>query len=440
MDINAKSQSSLSSKLNHPDQVAIQEDVGNSSSIIVGSTPPGCLMTSDNIHGSDGDDTDDVVDDDYYNDDDDDDYNDLYDDNDYDNMLDNNSDDENIKKNKQEGSHDDDYLNIQFQFDNADLPPGVEVSISDPDIINTEASAARRRTIPANVQKQLSVVQKYLTFKRFDSVDNFSDHRYLGMLHEIKPILNWTKKIHDEWNILKNNLPDTIYVRVCEERMDLLRAVIIGPTGTPYHDGLFVFDVHFPSNYPSVPPNVMYHSGGLRINPNLYKSGKVCLSLLNTWEGRSNEKWLPNKSTILQVLVSIQALILNAQPFFNEPGYDRRYLGEEGARKSKEYNEDTLILSLKTMIYTLRTPPQHFEDFVSGHYRVWGRVILIACTAYMEGAVVGSDVKGNFKDLGKVKTSQLQGFKRNVATMLNMLVESFTRNGSTDCEEFCLAD
>ena len=36
--------------------------------------------------------------------------------------------------------------------------------------------------------------------------------------------------------------------------MDLLRAVIIGPAGTPYHDGLFIFDVHFPPKYPAVPP------------------------------------------------------------------------------------------------------------------------------------------------------------------------------------------
>ena len=36
--------------------------------------------------------------------------------------------------------------------------------------------------------------------------------------------------------------------------MDLLRAVMIGPAGTPYHDGLFVFDVHFPPNYPDIPP------------------------------------------------------------------------------------------------------------------------------------------------------------------------------------------
>jgi ubiquitin-conjugating enzyme E2 O len=43
-------------------------------------------------------------------------------------------------------------------------------------------------------------------------------------------------------------------VRAYEDRMDLLRAVIMGPAGTPYHDGLFFFDIYFPSQYPSVPP------------------------------------------------------------------------------------------------------------------------------------------------------------------------------------------
>jgi hypothetical protein len=46
----------------------------------------------------------------------------------------------------------------------------------------------------------------------------------------------------------------SIYVRVAEDRIDLLRAAIIGPKGTPYHDGIFFFDVHIPSSYPSGPP------------------------------------------------------------------------------------------------------------------------------------------------------------------------------------------
>jgi Ubiquitin-conjugating enzyme len=66
---------------------------------------------------------------------------------------------------------------------------------------------------------------------------------------------------------------------------------------------------------------VYYNSGGLRLNPNLYECGKVCLSLLNTWSVSGCERWNLANSTMLQVLVSIQALVLNSKPYFNEPGY-----------------------------------------------------------------------------------------------------------------------
>ena len=39
-------------------------------------------------------------------------------------------------------------------------------------------------------------------------------------------------------------------------RTDLLRAAILGPAGTPYHDGLFVFDIKLPDSYPASPPEV----------------------------------------------------------------------------------------------------------------------------------------------------------------------------------------
>ncbi|KAL5849193.1 hypothetical protein ACOSQ4_007206 [Xanthoceras sorbifolium] len=152
--------------------------------------------------------------------------------------------------------------------------------------------------------------------------DYYSDHHYASKALSMNlPSKNWAKRIQEEWKILENDLPDTIFVRVYESRMDLLRAVIIGAEGTPYYDGLFSFDVFFPSGYLNVPPLVYYHSGGLRINSNLYECGKVCPSLLNTWSGNKNEKWIPSMSTMLQVLVFIQVLILNQKPYFNEPGY-----------------------------------------------------------------------------------------------------------------------
>jgi ubiquitin-conjugating enzyme E2 O len=103
---------------------------------------------------------------------------------------------------------------------------------------------------------------------------------------------------------------------------------------------------------------VHYHSRGLCLNPNLYASGFVCLSLLNTWPGNVNEMWTPGVSTMLQVLVSIQGLILNAKPYFNEPGYANMTSTQSGEAQSRKYNEETFILSVRTMMYTIKKPPK----------------------------------------------------------------------------------
>lgn len=101
-----------------------------------------------------------------------------------------------------------------------------------------------------------------------------------------------------------------------------------------------------------------YHSGGWRINPNLYEEGKVCLSLLNTWTGRGNEVWDPQSSSILQVLVSLQGLVLNSKPYFNEAGYDKQIGTAEGEKNSLSYNENTFLLHCKTIMYLIRKPPK----------------------------------------------------------------------------------
>ena len=103
---------------------------------------------------------------------------------------------------------------------------------------------------------------------------------------------------------------------------------------------------------------VYYHYGGLRLNPNLYESGKVCLSLLNTWTGKTNEVWNPTSSNVLQILVSIQGLVLNAKPYFNEPGYEKQNGSVEGEKNSLTYNENSFLLSCKSMMYILRRPPK----------------------------------------------------------------------------------
>ncbi|KAI4333668.1 hypothetical protein L6164_018448 [Bauhinia variegata] len=283
------------------------------------------------------------------------------------------------------------------------------------------------------------IVKNFQQFKQFDTVEDFSDHYYVRNNSSMKQnSKNWAKRIQEEWKILEKDLPDTIFVRIYESRIDLLRAVIIGAQGTPYHDGLFFFDVFFPSGYPNVPPQVHYHSGGLRLNPNLYNCGKVCLSLLNTWSGSKNEKWIPGVSTILQVLVSIQALILNTMPYFNEPGYARTSRSASGQMKALQYNEDTFILSLKTMMYMIRRPPKNFRDFVLGHFRSRAHDILVACKAYMDGAQVGC-VKGGVQDVDEGDRSCSEQFKKSLAHSVDQLVKEFAKIGFKDSEKFISA-
>jgi Ubiquitin-conjugating enzyme len=110
-----------------------------------------------------------------------------------------------------------------------------------------------------------------------------------------------------------------------------MRCLMAAPQGTPYALGLFCFDIWIPDSYPTHPPKMqLLTTGGgtVRFSPNLYADGKVCLSLLGTWSG---PKWNPLHSSLLQVLMSIQGLILGVQnPYYLEPGHG----GWEGQVKS----------------------------------------------------------------------------------------------------------
>ncbi|XP_022866269.1 probable ubiquitin-conjugating enzyme E2 24 [Olea europaea var. sylvestris] len=238
-------------------------------------------------------------------------------------------------------------------------------------------------------------------FKHFDIVQEASDHHYRNseQSKSFSKVNSFAhRKIMREWRSLEKDLPESIYVQVYETRIDLLRAVIIGAEGTPYHNGLFFFDICLPSDYPFRPPKVYYHSHGLNLNPNLYADGTVCLSLLNTWYGAKTEKWTQN-STILQVLVSIQALVLNDRPYFNEPSRERGKNRNcpKWIKNVVTYNEKVFILSCKTMLYTMQNPPKNFEIFVIEHFCKRADSILANVMAYQDFFLVvgASEIKAS---------------------------------------------
>ncbi|TKA39999.1 hypothetical protein B0A54_08787 [Friedmanniomyces endolithicus] len=185
-----------------------------------------------------------------------------------------------------------------------------------------------------------------------------SAHHYADSAPSSNP--THMKRVQKEHGILQKPgaLPSGVYVRTWESRLDLLRVLFIGPAETPYSQAPFVMDFHLPPTFPTEPPHAFFYSwpgeaglGGVgRVNPNLYEDGKICLSLLGTWEGSKNEGW-NSRSTILQVVVSLLGLVLVKEPYFNEAGYETLAGLESSRRPSALYNERT-FLRARTFVIT----------------------------------------------------------------------------------------
>jgi ubiquitin-conjugating enzyme E2 Z len=136
------------------------------------------------------------------------------------------------------------------------------------------------------------------------------------------------------------------------------RIMIIGPEDTPYENGFYFFQFSFPNNYPFEPPKVKYYTldGNTRFNPNLYTCGKVCLSIINTWDG---PKWT-SCQTIRSVLISLRGLVLGVKhPLHNEPGFEQVL-----DNRSTAYNDVVLYENYRVaVIKMIRNTPKSFEIF-----------------------------------------------------------------------------
>jgi ubiquitin-conjugating enzyme E2 Z len=141
----------------------------------------------------------------------------------------------------------------------------------------------------------------------------------------IKRLLNDVKQI------IQNPLTDQGIYYIHDDT-DILKgyAMIIGPSETPYFSGFYFFEFNYPVDYPHSPPKVKYCTNGnnIRFNPNLYKCGKVCVSLLNTWRG---DQWT-SCQTISTVLLTLCTLLCK-DPLLNEPGVTKNH------RDMNNYNE-----------------------------------------------------------------------------------------------------
>ena len=121
------------------------------------------------------------------------------------------------------------------------------------------------------------------------------------------------------------------------------------------------------------PPKAFYATQGgvlgnmsIRFNPNLYKCGKVCVSILNTWSG---DKW-SSCQTINSVLLTLCSL-LNESPLENEPGQGKTSRDFIPYQKSIEFkNIDFAICDLinRSNINRIPAPFEMFYPFMKQQF------------------------------------------------------------------------
>ena len=173
-----------------------------------------------------------------------------------------------------------------------------------------------------------------------------------------------------------------------KQRVDFMKCIIMGSASTPYAHGAFVYDIYFDDNYPDGPPKINLSTtggGAIRFNPNLYNSGKVCLSLLGTWRGTATENWNPKLSTLLQVILSIQAIIMSNEVYFNEPGYEHLMGTPQGEKLNTGYANVVRYGTLKyAIIEQLKNPTPGFEDVIRRNFFLKKDMILEEVDGWLE--------------------------------------------------------
>jgi len=272
------------------------------------------------------------------------------------------------------------------------------------------------------------------------------DYSELGHASKSSSTQTGGAEIAKQYDTLRDNLPLSlsacVFVRTHETRLDRFSAIISGPENTPYAHGLFLFEFSLPASFPKDPPKAqLLTTGGgrVRFNPNLYTCGKVCLSLLGTWTGRdASERW-NRRSTLLQLLVSIQSLILVEEPFYNEPGYENHTNDLGYQMRSLKMNSILKKYVVKfAIIEMLRKPPEHFKEAVLEYFRKKKDIILLEVSKWIKESLPFANQQGtnigpqDFNYAGQILSNALIDHNEGVYLTqkdLDRLIDTFVECG-----------
>ncbi|GFH62015.1 hypothetical protein CTEN210_18491 [Chaetoceros tenuissimus] len=140
------------------------------------------------------------------------------------------------------------------------------------------AAKDEKKQVFSQEQMEANYKQQLRKVPRLDFVECLGHHHFAAH----RSYAGDSRRLYIELMSYQQALPveysSSIFVRVMENRIDLLRAVIIGPDETPYANGCFFFD------------------GKMRFNPNLYENGKDHIERLTD---ASKESLYPESDDVL---------------------------------------------------------------------------------------------------------------------------------------------
>ena len=189
---------------------------------------------------------------------------------------------------------------------------------------------------------------------------------------------NAKRLIKDITDIYKDPLENQgIYYKHDTDNMLKGYAMIIGPQHGLYANGIYFFKFNYPVEYPFSPPIVEYctNDGGTRFHPNLYRQGKVCLSILNTWQGDSWTACQSIRSVLLQLL-----LLFHNKPLLNEPGITETHRDFENYHKIIEYKNYDYSIYYQNFNKQPSLFHMHFDDAIQNHLKSNIDNILAICS------------------------------------------------------------
>ncbi|XP_009872786.1 PREDICTED: baculoviral IAP repeat-containing protein 6-like, partial [Apaloderma vittatum] len=120
------------------------------------------------------------------------------------------------------------------------------------------------------------------------------------------------------------------------------------------------------------------------------------------------------------VLVSVQSLILVAEPYFNEPGYERSRGTPSGTQSSREYDGNIRQATVKwAMLEQIRNPSPCFKEVIHKHFYLKRVEIMAQCEEWI------ADIQqySSDKRVGRTMSHHAAALKRHTAQLREELLK-----------------